>query len=44
MGYGRVRIMNQLFKMPLLDGAYGGVSIELARYGVPLVQTGIRGN
>ncbi len=44
MSYGRVTYMNQLFKMPLLEGVYAGASIEAARLGDPLVPTGIRGN
>ena len=42
--YGRLTYMNQLFKMPLLEGVYGGASIEGARLGDPLVPTGIQGN
>ncbi|MGL6108860.1 MAG: patatin-like phospholipase family protein [Rubrivivax sp.] len=44
MSYGRLTYMNQLFKMPLLEGVYGGASIEGARLGDPLIPTGIRGN
>lgn len=44
MSYGRLTYMNQLFKMPLLEGVYGGASIEAARLGQPLVPTGIQGN
>ncbi len=44
MTYGRLSYMNQLFKMPLLEGVYGGASIEVARLGQPLVPTGIQGN
>ena len=44
MTYGRLTYMNQLFKMPLLEGVYGGASIEVARLGEPLVPTGIQGN
>jgi NTE family protein len=44
MTYGRLTYMNQLFKMPLLEGVYGGASIEVARLGRPLVPTGIQGN
>ena len=44
MSYGRLTYMNQLFKMPLLEGVYGGASIEVARLGRPLVPTGIQGN
>ncbi|MBS1178330.1 MAG: esterase [Proteobacteria bacterium] len=44
MSYGRITYMNQLFKMPLLEGVYAGASIEAARLGDPLVPTGIRGN
>jgi len=44
MTYGRLSYMNQLFKMPLLEGVYGGASLEVARLGQPLVPTGIQGN
>ena len=44
MSYGRLTYMNQLFKMPLLEGVYVGASVEAARLGQPLVPTGIRGN
>ncbi len=44
MSYGRITYMNQLFKMPLLEGVYGGASIEAARLGDPLIPTGIQGN
>jgi NTE family protein len=44
MTYGRLTYMNQLFKMPLLEGVYGGASLEVARLGSPLVPTGIQGN
>ena len=44
MTYGRLTYMNQLFKMPLLEGIYVGVQAEAARLGSPLVPTGIRGN
>jgi len=44
MGYGRLSYVNQLFRMPLLEGVYVGASIEAARLGQPLVPTGIRGN
>jgi NTE family protein len=44
MAYGRLTYMNQLFKMPLLEGVYGGGSIEGARLGDPLIPTGIQGN
>jgi NTE family protein len=44
MTYGRLTYMNQLFKMPLLEGVYGGASIEGARLGDPLIPTGIQGN
>ena len=36
--------MNQMVKMPLLEGVYGGASIEAARLGEPLIPTGIQGN
>ena len=44
MAYGRVTYMNQLFKMPLLEGVYAGASLEAARLGDPLVFNGIEGN
>jgi len=44
MSYGRLTYMNQLFKMPLLEGVYGGASLEAARLGRPLIPTGIQGN
>jgi NTE family protein len=44
MFYGRLTYMNQLFKMPLLEGVYVGGSLEAARLGDPLVPTGIQGN
>jgi NTE family protein len=44
IAYGRLTYMNQLFKMPLLEGVYGGASIEGARLGDPLIPTGIQGN
>ena len=44
MGYGRLTYMNQLFKMPLLEGVYFGASLEGARLGRPLIPTGIQGN
>ena len=44
MTYGRLTYMNQLFKMPLLEGVYVGASLEAARLGQPLVPTGIQGN
>jgi NTE family protein len=44
LAYGRLTYMNQLFKMPLLEGVYLGASIEGARLGKPLVPTGIQGN
>jgi NTE family protein len=44
MTYGRMTYMNQLFKMPLLEGVYGGASLEVARLGDPLIPTGIQGN
>jgi NTE family protein len=42
--YGRVSYMNQLIKLPLLEGVYVGGSLEAARVGNPLVPTGIQGN
>jgi NTE family protein len=44
MSYARLAYMNQLFKMPLLEGVYGGAMLEAARLGAPLVPTGITGN
>jgi NTE family protein len=44
MSYGRLTYMNQLFKMPLLEGVYVGLSLEAARLGRPLVPTGIQGD
>jgi NTE family protein len=44
MGYGRLTYMNQLLKMPLLEGVYFGASLEGARLGRPLIPTGIQGN
>ena len=44
MSYGRLTYMNQLFKMPLLEGVYVGASLEAARLGSPLIPTGIQGN
>jgi len=44
LAYGRLSYMNQLFKMPLLEGVYLGASLEAARLGRPLVSTGIRGD
>jgi NTE family protein len=44
VGFGRLTYMNQLFKMPLLEGVYVGASFEAARLGRPLVPTGIQGN
>jgi NTE family protein len=44
MTYGRLTYMNQLFKMPLLEGVYVGASLEAARLGSPLIPTGIQGN
>ncbi len=44
MTYGRLSYMNQLFKMPLLEGVYAGASLEAARLGDPLIPNGIQGN
>jgi NTE family protein len=44
MAYGRLSYMNQLFKMPLLEGVYAGASLEAARLGDPLIPRGIEGN
>ena len=35
MSYGRLVYMNQLFKMPLLEGVYGGATLEAAHLGQP---------
>jgi NTE family protein len=42
--YGRLTYMNQMLKMPLLEGVYLGGSLEVARLGAPLVPNGIQGN
>ena len=44
LAYGRLSYMNQLFKLPLLEGVYAGASLEAARLGDPLIATGIQGN
>jgi NTE family protein len=44
IAYGRISYMNQLLKLPLLEGVYVGGSLEAARLGNPLVPTGIQGN
>ena len=44
MAYGRLVYMNRLFKLPLLEGVYGGLTLEGASLGQPLVPTGIAGN
>ena len=44
INYGRLTYMNQVFKLPLLEGVYAGASLEVARLGQPLVPTGIQGN
>jgi NTE family protein len=44
MSYGRLVYMNQLFKMPLLEGVYGGATLEAAHLGQPLVPNGISGS
>jgi NTE family protein len=44
MSYGRLTYMNQLLKMPLLEGVYIGGSLEVGRLGSPLITTGIQGN
>ena len=42
--YGRLSYMNRLLKVPLLEGVYGGASVEVARLGQPLIPTGIQGH
>ncbi len=37
MTFGRLMYYHRIMKGTLLDGAYGGVSLELGRYGVPLL-------
>ena len=37
MTYGRVMYYHRIMRGTLLDGAYGGVSMEFGRYGVPLL-------
>ena len=37
MAFGRLMYYHRIMKGTLLDGAYGGVSLELGRYGVPLL-------
>jgi NTE family protein len=44
MAYGRLVYMNRLFKLPLLEGVYGGLTLEAANLGTPLVRKGIQGN
>jgi len=44
MSYARLVYMNRLFKLPLLEGVYGGLTLEAARLGRPLVPDGISGN
>jgi NTE family protein len=44
MSYARLTYMNRLLKMPLLEGVYGGASLEAAHLGKPLVPNGIAGN
>ena len=44
MTYGRLTYMNQMVKMPLLEGVYLGGSLEVARLGSPLIPNGIQGN
>jgi NTE family protein len=44
LSYARLTYMNRLLKMPLLEGVYGGASLEAARLGKPLVPNGITGN
>ena len=44
MAYGRLVYMNRLWKLPLLEGVYGGATLEAARLGNPLTPTGITGN
>ncbi len=44
MSYGRLTYMHRLLQVPLLEGVYGGGSLEVGRFGSPLVPTGIQGN
>ena len=37
MTYGRVMYYHRIMRGTILDGAYGGMSLELGRYGVPLL-------
>jgi NTE family protein len=37
MTYGRLMYYHRIMRGTVLDGAYGGVSLELGRYGVPLL-------
>jgi len=37
MTYGRLMYYHRIMRGTMLDGAYGGVSLELGRYGVPLL-------
>ena len=37
LAFGRLMYYHRIMKGTLLDGAYGGVSLELGRYGVPLL-------
>ncbi len=43
MAYGRLVYMNRLFKLPLLEGVYGGLTLEGAQLGQPLVPGGVNG-
>jgi len=37
LAFGRLMYYHRIWKGSLLDGAYGGASLELGRYGVPLL-------
>jgi NTE family protein len=37
MTYGRAMYYHRIMRGTMLDGAYGGVSLEMGRYGVPLL-------
>jgi NTE family protein len=37
MTYGRIMYYHRIMRGTMLDGAYGGVSLEAGRYGVPLL-------
>jgi NTE family protein len=44
LSYARLTYKNRLFKMRLLEGVYGGATLEAARLGKPLLPNGITGN